>query len=104
MKQVVDNPSETRSTHPPARDYPTYSSPEISIIPPSERSTDSHQIRKTSSTGKRRLTRRDIRPRHDRRIMIMALASGLPAVVISLYFLWNGNYTAKVQWTLTVLI
>jgi two-component system, NtrC family, nitrogen regulation sensor histidine kinase NtrY len=41
---------------------------------------------------------------HDRRILLMALASALPGAVISLVFLWTGDYTPKVQWTLTVLI
>jgi nitrogen fixation/metabolism regulation signal transduction histidine kinase len=36
--------------------------------------------------------------------MLMSLASGLPAVLIALIFLWDGNYTAKVQWTLSVLM
>jgi two-component system, NtrC family, nitrogen regulation sensor histidine kinase NtrY len=34
----------------------------------------------------------------------MALASALPGAAISLVFLWTGDYTPKVQWTLTVLI
>jgi PAS domain S-box-containing protein len=34
----------------------------------------------------------------------MALASALPGAAISLIFLWTGEYTPKVQWTLTVLI
>ena len=41
---------------------------------------------------------------HDRRILLMALASALPGALISLIFLWSGDYTPKVQWTLTVLI
>jgi nitrogen fixation/metabolism regulation signal transduction histidine kinase len=41
---------------------------------------------------------------HDRRILLMALASALPGAVISLIFLWTGDYTPKVQWTLTVVI
>src|SRR5512134_1811921 len=41
---------------------------------------------------------------HDRRILLMALASALPGVAISLIFLWTGDYTPKVQWTLTVVI
>jgi two-component system, NtrC family, nitrogen regulation sensor histidine kinase NtrY len=41
---------------------------------------------------------------HDRRILLMALASALPGAAISLIFLWTGDYTPKVQWTLTVLI
>ena len=34
----------------------------------------------------------------------MALASALPGTLISLIFLWTGDYTPKVQWTLTVVI
>ena len=50
-----------------------------------------------------------VRPReprlsHDRRILLMAFASALPGAAISLIFLWTGDYTPKVQWTLTVLI
>lgn len=41
---------------------------------------------------------------HDRRILLMALASALPGAAISLIFLWTGDYTPKVQWTLTVII
>jgi two-component system nitrogen regulation sensor histidine kinase NtrY len=46
-----------------------------------------------------------LRPlRHERRILLLALASGFPAVLVSLLILWYGDYTPKVQWTLTVLI
>src|SRR3954449_8488497 len=41
---------------------------------------------------------------HDRRILLMAFASALPGALISLIFLWGGDYTPKVQWTLTVVI
>lgn len=41
---------------------------------------------------------------HDRRILLMALASAAPGAVISLIFLWTGDYAPKVQWTLTALI
>src|SRR6476619_1349272 len=34
----------------------------------------------------------------------MAFASALPGAAISLLFLWTGDYTPKVQWTLSVLI
>src|SRR5215207_4538311 len=53
------------------------------------------------------MTRKDRRhPRlsHDRRILLMALASAMPGAAISLIFLWTGDSTPKVQWTLTVLI
>ena len=41
---------------------------------------------------------------HDRRILLMAFAAGLPAVLTALTLLWTGGYTPKVQWTLTVFI
>src|SRR5262245_44185396 len=41
---------------------------------------------------------------HDRRIFLMALIAGLPAVVIALILLWTGSSTPKVQWTLTIVI
>jgi nitrogen fixation/metabolism regulation signal transduction histidine kinase len=34
----------------------------------------------------------------------MALASALPGAAISMIFLWTGDFTPKVQWTLSVLI
>src|SRR5688500_3189385 len=43
-------------------------------------------------------------PGHERRVFRLALLGGLPAVVVSLALLIQGNYTAKVQWTLGVLI
>jgi nitrogen fixation/metabolism regulation signal transduction histidine kinase len=47
---------------------------------------------------------REPRLSHDRRILLMALASASPGALISLIFLWSGDYTPKVQWTLTVVI
>jgi two-component system, NtrC family, nitrogen regulation sensor histidine kinase NtrY len=41
---------------------------------------------------------------HEQRILVMALVAGSPAVITSLLILWLGNYTPRVQWTLTVLI
>jgi nitrogen fixation/metabolism regulation signal transduction histidine kinase len=38
------------------------------------------------------------------RALLLALVSGLPAVVAALVLLWIHNYEAKVQWTLSVLI
>ncbi len=34
----------------------------------------------------------------------MAFAAALPGALISLIFLWTGDFTPKVQWTLTVII
>lgn len=41
---------------------------------------------------------------HERRIMLLALAAGLPGVLTSEIILWTGDYTAKVQWTLTLFV
>jgi two-component system nitrogen regulation sensor histidine kinase NtrY len=46
-----------------------------------------------------------LKPVHEGRILILALAAGAPAVATSLIILWwLGDYTPKVQWTLTVVI
>jgi nitrogen fixation/metabolism regulation signal transduction histidine kinase len=44
------------------------------------------------------------RVRFDQRILLLALASGFPAALVALLLLWTGDYTPKVQWTLTVFI
>jgi two-component system nitrogen regulation sensor histidine kinase NtrY len=41
---------------------------------------------------------------HEGRVLLMTLAAGAPAVVVSLVLLWAGDYTPKVFWTLGVLI
>jgi two-component system nitrogen regulation sensor histidine kinase NtrY len=42
---------------------------------------------------------------HEQRILVMALVAGLPAVITVMIILWfMGDYTPKVQWTLSVLI
>jgi len=49
-------------------------------------------------------SRSDSRLRFDQRILLLALAAGLPAALVALVLLWTGPYTPKVQWTLTVFI
>jgi len=51
-----------------------------------------------------RLRRRGSQISHDSRIVLLALAAGLPAVIASILFLWFGDYSAKIQWTLSVII
>ena len=46
----------------------------------------------------------DGRLRFDQRILLLALTAGFPAAVIALILLWTGDYTPKVQWTLTVFL
>ncbi len=41
---------------------------------------------------------------YEGRILLIALAAGLPGSIVSLVILWSGDYPAKVQWTLTLLI
>ncbi len=41
---------------------------------------------------------------HDRTIQLLTLAAGLPGAVVCLVLLWVGDWTAKVQWTFSVLV
>ena len=49
-------------------------------------------------------SRPSARLRFDQRILLLALAAGFPAALVALILLWTGDYTPKVQWTLTVFI
>lgn len=42
--------------------------------------------------------------KHEARIVLFALAGGFPAVLVAMILIWGGDYSAKVEWTLTVLI
>ena len=44
------------------------------------------------------------RLRYEQRILVGALAAGAPAVGVALLLLWWGGYSAKVLWTLTLVI
>ena len=41
---------------------------------------------------------------HERSVLLLALAGGAPAVLTALILLWTGDFTPKVEWTLTVVI
>ncbi|HZE90041.1 MAG TPA: PAS domain-containing sensor histidine kinase, partial [Verrucomicrobiae bacterium] len=41
---------------------------------------------------------------HDRHLLYLALAAGLPGSLVALVMLWFGDHTPKVQWTLTTVI
>jgi len=46
-----------------------------------------------------------LKPVHEGRIVLLALAAGFPAVATSLIILWwLGDYSSKVQWTVSVII
>jgi len=40
----------------------------------------------------------------DRRLLFAAFVSGAPAVIVSVAILWTGDYTPKVQWTLSLFV
>ncbi|MEE8584571.1 MAG: ATP-binding protein [Acidobacteriota bacterium] len=44
------------------------------------------------------------RLKFENRITLLAMLGGLPALAVCLFLIWNGEYTAKVQWTLTVFL
>ncbi|HXT39128.1 MAG TPA: ATP-binding protein [Candidatus Angelobacter sp.] len=41
---------------------------------------------------------------HDRRILLLTLVSGLPALTVALALLWYGDFSTRTQWTLTILV
>ncbi len=41
---------------------------------------------------------------HERRVFVTALAGGLPGALVALVLLWGGDYSPKVEWTLSALI
>ena len=41
---------------------------------------------------------------HDRRVWLMSLGAGLPGTGIALLLLWRGDFSPKLQWTLTLFI
>ena len=41
---------------------------------------------------------------HERRILLLGILCGLPGVGVSLGFLWLGGFSAKVQWTASVVL
>src|SRR5256884_2992175 len=48
--------------------------------------------------------RRTRKPRYERRILALALLTGLPAVILALVLVWAGDFAARTQWTVTILL
>jgi two-component system, NtrC family, nitrogen regulation sensor histidine kinase NtrY len=57
-----------------------------------------------SGLGTRRSPRESGRVALESRIPLIVLGGGLPAVIISLIWLWTGDHGIEVRWTLTVLV
>jgi two-component system nitrogen regulation sensor histidine kinase NtrY len=56
-----------------------------------------------SGEGSERMARHP-RVSHERRVLLLTLAAGLPGVLACMVLLWAGGYSPKVIWTLGVLI
>ncbi len=41
---------------------------------------------------------------HEGRIVLLAILAGLPGSATALWLLWSGDFSSKVQWTLTLLV
>lgn len=41
---------------------------------------------------------------HERRVLLLAFLAGLPGSLAALLLLWTGDYSSKLQWTLTLLV
>ena len=52
---------------------------------------------KRTSKDRRRLS-------YENRLIWLAFGAAVPSAIIALIILWSGDYSAKVQWTLTILI
>src|SRR3989441_5239302 len=48
--------------------------------------------------------RRKRKPRYERRIFALALGTGVPAAALALLLLWRGDFAARTQWTLTIVL
>lgn len=41
---------------------------------------------------------------HERRVTLVVLVTGLPALVLGLVLLWTGDFAARTQWTLSIIV
>lgn len=51
-----------------------------------------------------KMAHRRFRISHDRRVLLLALTAGLPAVLVCIILLAAGNYSGREQWTLDLLV
>jgi two-component system nitrogen regulation sensor histidine kinase NtrY len=75
------------------------------LTQPSIKDSSVKAFKASASRSRRTISiKPNIRPRLDRRLLLLSLIAGFPGVLVSMILLWSGPYTAKVQWTLSVLI
>jgi PAS domain S-box-containing protein len=48
--------------------------------------------------------KRNRKLKYEHRIVLMSLGAALPAALVALVLLWSGDYSSRLQWTLTLLI
>jgi two-component system, NtrC family, nitrogen regulation sensor histidine kinase NtrY len=41
---------------------------------------------------------------HDRRVLLLALLAGAPALIVAIVLLWTGDHSPKMRWTLALII
>ena len=88
---------------------PTDKTQDTSFSPDSTRAQPTATEGKLKSTSVSPARKPKAQPRarasnHDLRIFLMSLMGAVPAVLVALFLLWDGLYTDKVKWTLTVVI
>lgn len=65
-------------------------------------STDSDTFGKKAAARPKPHRRRGVTL--ETRLVLMALAAGFPAILVSLLLLWTGTYSSQTRWTLTVTL
>jgi two-component system, NtrC family, nitrogen regulation sensor histidine kinase NtrY len=65
---------------------------------------NSEGVYEMSSGNNQKSQIKNLKLNHEWRILLMALIAGLPGVVVALALLWGGDYTTKVQLTLSLFI
>jgi two-component system nitrogen regulation sensor histidine kinase NtrY len=99
MNTASDTATESHSPD-TTQSFPPAASPDKAA---SDKSNARHR-RQPAKSKKKKIEKRDTRHRLDLRLMLMSLAAGFPAVLTSMILLWNGGFTAKTEWTVTVII
>lgn len=45
----------------------------------------------------------NVRMRHEYKVVWIALLGGVPGLALAMYFFWSGDYSTRLQWTVTLL-